>query len=369
MKEHSGDIAGLRLLDIYVLREFMAPFFFCVLGFAVILMSGVLFELADLIFAKKVALSTVLSMLVYRLPGVLVITLPLAALFATLLSLGRLARDSEMTVIRCVGVSFHRLVFPVLVAALLISGLTYVANEVIVPWGNHRYETLLRQAIYRNGIPTIQENVFFRGGDNLYFYIGQADVKKGMMRDILVYSIKDGSGFPQLITAQSGRYRDKTWVLLSGVERQLDSDGFVSVEQRFTRLEITTDQKAGDYLGKQKSTGEMNRKELAGYISRFRGGGIDIRPLLVDYHMKLALPLSSLVFAAVGAPLSLCSARSGHFFGITLSIIISFLYYVSVSVCRSLGVNGLLPVLTSVWLPNTGFLLLAMVLIYRTEKV
>ena len=64
-------LRGSAILDRYTLREFFWPFVFCVIGFTVILLSGVLFELIDLFLVKKVPIRTVTRMLIYYLSGLL----------------------------------------------------------------------------------------------------------------------------------------------------------------------------------------------------------------------------------------------------------------------------------------------------------
>src|SRR5690554_3041149 len=102
-----------RTFDRYIAQEFSWPFLFCVIGFTVILLSGLLFELTDLIFVKSVPVATVGRLLLYKIPALVVLTLPIAALFATLFSLGRLVQDSEITVMRGSGASFPRLILPI----------------------------------------------------------------------------------------------------------------------------------------------------------------------------------------------------------------------------------------------------------------
>ena len=111
----------MRIVDRYTAREFFGPFFAAVGGFTVMLLSGLLFELTDLIVDKKMAIETVIRMLFYRIPGVVVVTLPIAVLFGTLLSLTRLAKDSELTVFLSTGTPFRRLAAPILVLAALVS--------------------------------------------------------------------------------------------------------------------------------------------------------------------------------------------------------------------------------------------------------
>lgn len=355
-----------RRIDRYIMREFLGPFLFCVFGFTVILISGLLFELTDLIFVKSVPLETVGRMLLYKIPGMAVMTLPIAVLFATLVALGRFVQDSELKVMRSSGISFPRLILPVLVLGVLVSALTYWASEEIVPEANHRFEDTLRRIVFTEGIPLVEENVFFYGGENRYFYISEVANDTQELSNILVYELGQGA-FPRITTAKRGRFVDNIWVLYDGIVQELDNDGFVTHETRFGQLEIVTDQDAEIFLGNQRTTEEMNRKELKEHIERFQRSGLRVLSFVVDYHIKLAMPMSSLIFALFAAPLTLHS-RAGRSFGVAVSLIVILLYYVGMSVARSLGVNGVLPPLVAAWLVNSIFGLVGLVLILRSDR-
>ena len=353
------------LLDRYILREFLGPFLFAIVGFTVILISGLLFELTDLIFVKDVPVTVVARMLLYKVPGMMVLTLPIGVLFSTLLSLGRLNQDSELTVLRSSGVPFRRVMVPVILAGLVVSGLTYLANERIVPWSNHQFENALRQIIFEEGIPAVQENVFFRGGEDRYFYIHRVDAGTNRLQDVMVYDLSSG-GFPRLITARTGAFQDNQWLLFDGIVQDMDEDGFLTHQTRFEELEIITEGRAELFFGTQKTTDEMNRQELRQHIERFQRGGLRVRSFVVDYHMKLALPMASFIFSLFGAPLSVYS-RSGRSFGIAVSLVVTFIFYVATSVSRSLGVNGILPPVMAAWLTNGGFALVGGWLLLRID--
>lgn len=355
-----------RRVDRYIMREFIGPFAFCVIGFTIILISGLLFELTDLIFVKNVPAATVGRLLLYKLPDMVVLTLPIAVLFATLVSLGRLVQDSELKVLRGSGLSFPRLMLPVLLLGLIVSGITYWASEEVVPEANHKYKNTLRRIVFTEGIPLIEENVFFYGGENRYFYIGEVDNDTRQLSRILVYELGQGP-FPRLITAKRGSYTDNIWVLYDGIVQELDEEGFVSHETRFGQMEIVTDQDADVFLGNQRTTTEMNRKELKQHIERFQRSGLRVLSFVVDYHMKLALPMSSFIFSLFAAPLTLYS-RAGRSFGVAVSLVVIFLYYVGMSVARSLGVNGVLPPLVAAWLINGLFALAGVVLLLRADQ-
>ena len=357
----------MKIVDRYMTREFVAPFVFCVSGFTVVLLSGLLFQLTDLIFVNEVAVFTVGRMLLYRIPATAVMTLPIATLFATLLAVGRLVQDNEMTVLRGSGISFPRLITPILVLGMVISGLTFAASEHIVPLANQKFENILRQIIFSEGVPIVEENVFFHGGDDRYFYIGEVQTKTNELKKILVYEL-DTYNFPSIISAKTGIFQEHTWVLFDGVYQELDEEGFVQFESRFQRMEIVTEQEGEIYLGNQRSVDEMSRKELGEYIERFQRGGLKVRSFVVDYHMKLSLPMASFVFALFAAPLALMG-KGGRSYGIIVSIVVLLCYYVAISVSRSLGINEVLSPLLAAWLVNVLFAVSGFVFLVLSDRM
>jgi len=357
----------VKIVDRYTLREFAGPFVAAVAGFAIMLVGSLLFELTDLIVQKKMPASTVARMLVYKLPSVIVVSLPIAALFAALISLGRLAKDSEMKVFLCTGTSFKRLVAPVFVAALLVSGLSFVLNEKIVPASNHVAENLYRQAVLRDPLPSVEQGVFFRGGEERYFYVGRVDRKNKEMHRILIFDRSAGA-YPTMISAASGVYQERTWLLKDGVIKRLDDDGFTVEDFGFETMEYPVVENFEVYTGNQKTTDEMTRAELADYIRLFKRSGLDVKRLEVAYHMKASLPMAGFLWVLVGAPLTLRSMRGGRVFGVVASLAVAFLYHVTASFFQSIGGTGLLPPLVAAWATNILFFTVGIVLLIRSDR-
>lgn len=359
----------MRIVDRYTAKEYAGPFAAAVAGATIMLLSGLLFELTDLIVEKRMPMGTVVRMLLLRTPSVIVVSLPVAALFATLLSLGRLAKDSELTSLLCTGTPFRRLALPLLVLAGLISLCSYLLNEWVVPESNHQAEQILRRAIFTDPIPTIEEGVFFRGANERYFYVGSVDRRTRRIEHILIYQVHPGEPYPELITAASGTYGERVWHLEDGTRKRLDSQGFTLEDVYFERLDYPVTEDLEIFLGNQRTTDEMTRRELGRHIELFKRSGLDVKRFEVEYHMKVALPLSALLWTWVGAPLSLRSARSGRFFGIVISLGLAFLYFVLAALFRSLGGNGVLPPFAAAWAANALYAAAGCVLWARTERV
>ena len=90
-----------------------------------------------------------IQVLLQRLPSFLVISFPMATLMATLLAYSRLSANSELTALRSVGVTATRMIAPAMVLAVLMTSLTFVFNDVVVPRANRAAEVTLRRALVR----------------------------------------------------------------------------------------------------------------------------------------------------------------------------------------------------------------------------
>lgn len=354
-----------EIVDIYIFKEVLNPFLIGVAIITVIMLSSFLFQLTDLIIVKDVPLPKVLRLLVYKLPEIIVQTFPMAVLFATMSGLGRLNRENEFTALRMGGISLYRLIVPLLIFGIIISGMTYLLNEEIVPRSNHRAQNIIRFSILKEAMPGIEENIFFKGPKGRLFYVEEYREKTSVMNRVVIYNFPTNSQYPEIITAESGRVIKNKWLLQDGIIHRYGKQGHLTLETSFEVMEIGLARDIKKFYGNQKTPSEMSRKELAKEINLFRESGIKVNSLLVDYHLKLATPFIPLIFILIGAPLSLGN-KDSRVLNIILTIVIIFLYYFLISLFRSLGRNGVLPPLVVAWSPNIIFAIVGTILlIYR----
>ncbi len=342
------------------------PLIFSIVALTVVMISTYLFELTDFIIVQQVPFLTVMELLFYKLPTFMVETFSISLLFATLFSLGRMVADNEYAALRLAGYNLPRLILPLLFIALVVSSSVYLINEQLAPWTNHRARNIIRQSIRQDPAPHLQEDVFFKGPENRFFYVGEVDEREQVIKQVVIYTLDDGDGYPQLITAPRGTFRQDLWELEEGVIHNLTEEGRVDYETSFQQLEVNVGGEVLDFYGRQRTPSEMSRQELAREIELFSRSGINVSSLLVEYHMKLALPLASFIFVIIGAPLSLISRRS-RAAGLVACVVAVLIYYVLVSVSRSLGRNQMLSPIWAAWLPNLIFACLGFILIFRQE--
>ncbi len=345
---------GLRIpiADRYIVKEILAPFLLGVGAFVVILVGDILYTLAEYIIVKRVPLDVVVKLLAYKMPAMLVITLPVSTLLGTLLGLGRLANDRELQAMRLSGMSLQRIFAPALGFGLLMTGLTFVTNESIAPWANHNGNNLIRHALFSDVFPQVRAHVFFRGPGNRFFYVDSVDETQHILRNVLIYEV--GGVVPKLVTAQLAHWDHLSWSLLDGVVREFTEDGFTRYEAHFDAMEIPVGVDEASFFDGQKTPEEMTASELQRYLTLFGSGSVGGR-FAVEYHRKFAVPFASVIFALIAAPLSVSAAHGGRFLGVGLSITLVFIYYVVMSIARAMGGTGALAPVLAAWAPNLLF--------------
>ena len=108
-------------------------------------------------------------------------------------------------------------------------------------------------------------------------------------------------------------------------------------------------------------------EELRAHIASLEAVGVDVVPLRVQLHHKLAYPFVCVVMTLLGIPFSFVVARRGALYGIGASIIIAIVYWACLTVFETLGNTARLPPSLAAWAPNIIFGALALYLVLNLE--
>ena len=110
----------MKILRDYFVKEFIGPLFLALGVLTFVMLLGNLIKIADLVINKGVDFFSVAKVFLFMIPYLLTYVLPIAALTAVLLSLGRLSSDNEIVAIRASGIHLFSLIFPLLLVLSLI---------------------------------------------------------------------------------------------------------------------------------------------------------------------------------------------------------------------------------------------------------
>ncbi|HWB58902.1 MAG TPA: LptF/LptG family permease, partial [Chthoniobacteraceae bacterium] len=123
----------MRILDRYILKNFLVPFLYCFLGFIAIWLAFDLAQRTDDLINAKLAPSVLLFYYGTQIPEFVIIILPAALLLALLYSLSRMSRSNEIISILSSGVSLYRLIVPLVAMGLLVAGVCFAMNYKLAP--------------------------------------------------------------------------------------------------------------------------------------------------------------------------------------------------------------------------------------------
>ena len=359
----------MKLLDSYLIREIIFPFFFGIAAFtSIIAGSSLIFRLISKAVKYGFDVSSTIQLFIYNLPSIISITLPMAILLATILVIGRLSSDLEIVALRSAGVSLVRILIPIFGVGLIVSLVNIIFNEIVVPKANYHSEILMNQL--RNTSVSIKENVNVTQYDEKGLplrIINVREVDNELLKDITIAEYSSGR-LARVIRSETGHWDPSVgWVFNNGImhvllEKSSQELMVINFEKEIINLSINL----LDFTQNDKSHDEMNAQELKTYIKRESMLGKNVNELTIQYYLKFAFPFACLIFTMIGSAVSFQpNSRRSSAMGMGLSIIIILTYYIIYSLALTLGINQIIPSIFAAWLPNFCIGLVSLFLLYR----
>lgn len=370
----------MKQLDRYVLGEMVLPFVGGVLLIVVMLIGNTLFPLIQTIAQYHIPLLVVLKLIVFNVPTVLTLTLPAGMALSAAWVVNRMARDSEVTVIRMAGVSLRRYFLPIIVVGALATLFSFWVGDKIAPEAFHQQkETENSMLAYTlQASPTVAANKVFTY-QNYSFHIRQirkdpgGDPNKLQLFGVTIYeNPTDPNGFPALITAQTASYDQDVWTLHDMVFHHLNSKGQETVEasgkQTVLNLHVplTDLAESGAAAPEEMTLGQLG-STMEALASTGQSGTDTFRAIAFGYYAKYALPFVCLAFAFCAPPLALRFAKTGAYTGIFLSIVLVWVAWNTLLLTKFLGLSGTLSPAIAAWSPDILFGVLGLYFLWRIE--
>lgn len=193
----------MKRLDRFIIKSFIGPFIAILLVVVFILMMQFLWLYIDELVGKGLSFKIILEFLGWGSATLLPLSLPLATLLASMMTLGTLGENNELLAIKAAGISLQRVLVPLGVICLVISiGAFFVSNNLIPVAYNNIYT--LRDDIGRTKeeikIPT---GTFYNGIEGYILRVNDRDEDSGMMHGVMVYNHTNNKGNTSLVLADS----------------------------------------------------------------------------------------------------------------------------------------------------------------------
>jgi len=354
----------MKTLDRYLFAEMLWPFVGGLLTFAVLITGHMLFLAVEILVDHHVPLWGVVRYVGYQLPGATIMALPVATLLASSLALNRLARDHEIIAFRAGGASPVRLLWPAGALGVLAMGLSVWLSGAAAPNARQASEALLRDVVMQQKALVFKPHQFLDTGRGLVLYVEGVDDRQETIYGVHGFLLRP-DGPPALMWAPQARFGTTTLQVPTPRFYSLDATGALTwVDADATDIDLTRVGASTPFRSSQMEdlTLAELRQRRAANEGATPGSG---RMYVVEMHSRLAMAFSCLVFAFVAGPVTWRFGRGQSLVGVLATILVIFVYYVTMLWTRMLATSGVIHPLLAAWGQDALFLSLAGVAIWK----
>ncbi|MBO3458879.1 LptF/LptG family permease [Aetokthonos hydrillicola Thurmond2011] len=371
-------------MDRYLISELLPPFLFGVGAFSSLgITIDVMFELIRKVVEAGLPINIAINVFLLKLPYVIVYAFPLSTLLATLMTYSRLSSESELIALRACGVSVYRMVLTAVVLSFIVTGMTFIFNEQIVPAANYQATATLQKALKGDKPPIAQQDNFLYPEkrevplpdgttQKILTRLYYADQFDGKQFKGLTIIDRSREGVNQIIAAQIGEWNpsQNIWDIYNGTIYLVAPDRSYRNIVWFKHQRLKLPRTAFELAEKTRDYGEMNIAQAIQQLAIVRLGGDEqkIRKLQVRIQQKVALPFVCVVFGLVGAAMGTIPQRTGRATSFGVSIIVIFTYYLFYFISGAIAEAGIFSPFIGAWLPDFLFLGVGLFLLRRVAQ-
>jgi len=379
--------------------------------------------MAKEVLTKHVPLAQVVLLVIYALPSIIAMSAPFASLVGTLMTVGRLTSDNEILVMLSSGLSHINVFLPAVVVGIVISIMSFIANDILLPAGTVQYNRLWRRILVSTPALELEANSVKRFKNTV---IVTGDVTGNAIDNVLILD-RTGDGERRVIVANNAELKegggtglsldlenafvqssketireDYDYANVANLKYMVSQDDIIqsvtSVSPReMSSRDVNTaiKKKSADYERRQNdkkwklassafsletvlrsgpSADSWNRKETD--LSNFRRDLENVKNsrkdqslliYMIEFYKKFSLPFGAFSFVFLAVSLGLMAKKSGQTVGFIFGNIIAVIYWVMLFIGQTTGLRLRTPPFISMWLPN--FLALGIGLILAIIRV
>ncbi len=365
------------ILNRYLLLEFLKPFSFCTLIFALVITMGHLFDRMEVFIRSRIPAGQVILYLSAMLPLWIIQALPICTLIAGVLVVGNLCQSGEMSCLRSSGISSRRILIPLFAFGAFLTASTFILGDTLMPRATNFARTLYRREVDKMGNQkAVWSDIIAIARDHRRISAKRLDLEKSEMEGVSVETYGDRMNLRQELTAKKAEWQAKTgWIFYDGTLRLFSKGGDEIIEEEaFGMAQITLPETPGDLVPMQILPEELSSRELKAYIKKINDLGIPALTERVQFHLKFAFPFTHLLVLAVGIPIAFNTTATGGGRGkksfsrmksLALALAVVLFYFMLIAFGQAMGESRNFPPWLGVWLANAAFFVLGLVLMRR----
>lgn len=358
----------MKLLDRYVVRNFLQAYIYCIVGFISI---WLIFDVSDNISTfldSQLGFTRVAHYYLSQLPQILVILLPVSLLLALLFCLGRMSRANEIVSMLTAGVSVPRFLLPLIVMGMLTVAASTALNYALAPHAELARKTILSSEQKTRRESQIEGQIFRNRADDRTWFIQNFRRGQNVFNNIEVLQQDRHDNIVTNYLAAKALFHPETksWELQNVKIVNYDRTGNITHEEVQPSLTLNHWSETPFRLSSANVRAEyLSVPELRNYL-RFNSDFPQtlLAPFQTHLQYRLALPWTCLVVVFIAAPLGIGFSRRGVLSSVAASIVLVFSMNFLTHLFLALGEGSRIPSWTAAWMPNLMFTVIGLYLLY-----
>ncbi|MDI6741290.1 MAG: LPS export ABC transporter permease LptG [Smithella sp.] len=358
----------MKLLDRYIIKEFLRFFAITFLSFIVLFLIVDFFERIRMFIVNDATIAQMSSYFLFSIPAIISYILPPALLLATLMTFGSLSKFNEITAMKSNGINIYRITLPILIFSSVLAIAYFYFNEFITPASIQKTTHIVKIEVQKRTTLGFfkQDEIWYRG-DNAIYNFKMFDTNKNILRGVTINYLNPDFKMMSRVDAESAEWKNDRWHFHNLMIARFDEQDNPVLEWSKEKV-IAIPEKPDDFKVMQKDVEKMGYFDLKKYVRKIQSEGYDATKYIVDLHGKIAFPFVTLIMVFIAVPFSLRSERSGGVMqSVGIGIFLGFSYWIVHAFSMSLGRSELLPAFLAAWMANILFSIAAAYLFYKVN--
>ncbi len=356
----------IKLIDKYIFSQVFWACFACVFIFMIVwIMPEIFLRTVQRALSGVYTIEKAISVIVYELPKVLNIALPVGMLLGTILTFDKLSKDFEVTVMRASGISFTRIISSAIVISFFAMILTFFVGSKLLPYSACKLKDIKGEnRISQFVFPVKNQN------DSLNKILIISNFDDNNIRDVIVLNFydeaTDGSSLLSGITVSDFvKYKNSTWIINSAKKYNISKEGIFESIDKVKNLTVLKGSAGLNAFKLMKYSvyrdRELTNPQISEYIKLLKKEKMDdeYRYMLNKYIQRFVHSFMCILFAILGCLLGFSQPREQRLIGMLIAVGIIFAYYITIPFFDLLAEKSILsPWITSMIAPFSAIILI-----------
>lgn len=200
-----GHPPAMKKIDLFVLKSYLGPLVMTFFIALFILLMQFVWKYIDDLVGKGLGIDVIARLLFYASTTFVPMALPLAILLSSLMTFGNLGEHYELVSMKSAGISLRRIMAPLVVVSILISGIAFYFANNVLPYANLKFLSLLYDVKEKKLAFNLREGVFYDGIDGFTIRVGKKEADGSTIRDVMIYDHRERKGNTSCTMAEWGK--------------------------------------------------------------------------------------------------------------------------------------------------------------------